>query len=61
MVNKNLFKVYKQINFNLLYDTEKKSSKFMNTCAYILVNADVYNLTIFIVHHGLFICEYGLL
>ena len=29
----------------------------MNTCKYILVNVDVYNLAIFTVYNGLFICE----
>ena len=33
----------------------------MNTCMYILVNVDVYNLVIITVCHGFFICECGLL
>ena len=40
--------------------TEKKESKFTNTCTYILVNVDVYNLSILTVYRGLFICECAL-
>ena len=59
MVNKNLFQDYKQISvFSIVL---KKLFKFTNTCTYILVNVDVYNLAIFTVHHRLFICECGLL
>ena len=55
MVNKNQFYVYKQINFSFQYSTEKKVIKIYE---YMHVH---YNLAIFFVNRGLFICECDLL
>ena len=51
-----------QVSTTILNACTKKSGNPLNVPhMYILVNVDVYNLSIFTVHRRLFICECGLL